>query len=476
MPRINASLSQSSGGASGAKTPAVIGGTPGDAATPFQTVLRTVQKQTDGRQASDRQAAPALTQKPPDQKESRESTEQATAPSTQPQGAADKSQTPEPVQPRGTHSIRAQRDDQDGKAAAADAKAKPSSEQLTQAGPPPVDEKNSNQQRNSSGGKNDPKPAKPAAPKDAAAFTALPAVAAQPPAQSPVSTVVTPESTGAAASRPASRQGGRAGLAAAKNPAEIRSAGKVSGAASSTATSAQSHRNEPAAPVANNRAVANDRAVATDPAVAIDPAVAAAAQAALAQTASAAVSPALAANDSAAPIAASPPVAPAHAALSAAAALAPTSPEAAFAATNHPPIVMGVHGQLLPDGGTMNIRLAPPELGDLQVSVQVTAGAVAASFQTSNDQATRLLSHSLGQLKSALENAGVSVARLQVSQMPPTTSRQDANANGGGKGNPSRDDQTQPDGQAGARDQQRRELLRRMWKKVSGGDDLDLVA
>jgi flagellar hook-length control protein FliK len=149
------------------------------------------------------------------------------------------------------------------------------------------------------------------------------------------------------------------------------------------------------------------------------------------------------------------------------------TPQAAFAAANHPPIVLGMRGQLLPDGGTMQIRLAPPELGDLQVSVQVSNGSVAASFQTSNDQATRLLSHSLGDLKSALEAAGVTVEKLQVSQTSPSTSRQGADSQSGRQKNS--DDQPQPDGQAPARDQQRREMLRRMWRRV-GGEPLDLVA
>jgi flagellar hook-length control protein FliK len=150
------------------------------------------------------------------------------------------------------------------------------------------------------------------------------------------------------------------------------------------------------------------------------------------------------------------------------------APEAAFVASNHPPIVMGIHGQLMPDGGNMSIRLAPPELGDLQINVQVSSGSVAASFQTSNDQATRLLSHSLGQLKTSLEAAGVNVERLQVSQMPRESAKQETNSNN--NGNQSQQEKTQADSEAGARDQQRREMLRRMWQKVSGKDDIDLVA
>ena len=66
----------------------------------------------------------------------------------------------------------------------------------------------------------------------------------------------------------------------------------------------------------------------------------------------------------------------------------------------------------------MHIRLDPPELGALQVSVQMKDGVMTATFQTSNDDATKLLSHSLGQLKHALETQGVSVDKLHVTQGP----------------------------------------------------------
>ena len=64
------------------------------------------------------------------------------------------------------------------------------------------------------------------------------------------------------------------------------------------------------------------------------------------------------------------------------------------------------------------IRLDPPELGALQVLVHMRDGAMTASFQTSSDDATKLLSHSLGQLKQVLESQGVSVDKLHVQQAP----------------------------------------------------------
>jgi flagellar hook-length control protein FliK len=152
----------------------------------------------------------------------------------------------------------------------------------------------------------------------------------------------------------------------------------------------------------------------------------------------------------------------------------PVAPEVQFAEDNHPGIVAGIRGQLLPSGGTMQIRLDPPELGPLAVTINIRNGAVEASFEASSDQAAKLLSHSLSALKTSLESQGVSVERLNVQHAPKGES-------GGNNGNNSDPQQNQPrdpqQEQAAQREQQRREMLRRMWRKLSGTEDpLDMVA
>jgi flagellar hook-length control protein FliK len=167
--------------------------------------------------------------------------------------------------------------------------------------------------------------------------------------------------------------------------------------------------------------------------------------------------------------------APTHLAQSAqfaapAAAPAP-SPEIEFAQANHDKIVSGVQSQLLPHGGAMQIRLDPPELGALKVMVEMRDGVMSATFQTSNEQATQLLSHSLNQLKHVLESQGVTVERLQVQQAPKSEQS-------------SSDERQQQQQQRDAnehhtaqQEQQRKEMLRRMWRKVSGaGDPIDYIA
>lgn len=152
----------------------------------------------------------------------------------------------------------------------------------------------------------------------------------------------------------------------------------------------------------------------------------------------------------------------------------PPASEARFVEANHDKIVSAVRGQLLPDGGQMRIRLDPPELGALWVRVHVQGGVMTASFETSSEQATRALSHSLSQLKHALEAGGVTVDKLQVAQAP---RGQEADLQG------QRDQQHQQPGSqdfrggSSQRDQQRQELIQKMWEKIAlGRERVDLKA
>jgi flagellar hook-length control protein FliK len=96
-------------------------------------------------------------------------------------------------------------------------------------------------------------------------------------------------------------------------------------------------------------------------------------------------------------------------------------------------------------------------------------GVMSASFETSTDQATKMLSHSLGQLKSALETQGVSVEKLHVQQSP-------RDQQSGSKSDEQKQEELQKDGQSSQREQQRREMLKRMWAKLGVGDPLDMGA
>src|SRR6185295_18950970 len=62
--------------------------------------------------------------------------------------------------------------------------------------------------------------------------------------------------------------------------------------------------------------------------------------------------------------------------------LPPAPPEAQFADANHDKIVTGVRTQMAAGGnGSMQIRLDPPELGALKVSIEMANGQMTATFQ-----------------------------------------------------------------------------------------------
>ena len=157
------------------------------------------------------------------------------------------------------------------------------------------------------------------------------------------------------------------------------------------------------------------------------------------------------------------------------AALPPVAPEVRFAEDNHANIVREMRGQLMPDGGTMRIRLDPPELGPLAVTVRLRNGVMEASFEASSDEAAKLLSHSLGTLRTSLESQGVHVERLQVQQAP--KDQQAGSQQEGGREQQRGQDRDFAQDHSARQEQQRREMLRRMWRKLSGTDDsLDMVA
>ena len=146
----------------------------------------------------------------------------------------------------------------------------------------------------------------------------------------------------------------------------------------------------------------------------------------------------------------------------------PPPTEAQFAEINHSKIVSEIQGRLLPNGGSMHIRLDPPELGAIHVHVEVRDGIMNASFETDNDQTVQLLSHSLGSLKTALEAQGMTIEKLHVHQSP----RQQQAA-----GERRQGDSDHAQDHAARQEQQRKEVMRRMWRKLmKGPDPLDLVA
>jgi flagellar hook-length control protein FliK len=93
-------------------------------------------------------------------------------------------------------------------------------------------------------------------------------------------------------------------------------------------------------------------------------------------------------------------------------------------------------------GGTVTLRLSPPELGSLRIDVRFVEGAVQARFQASNVTAGVMLNQNMAALRQALETQGLTVDQLHVhspASSPSTgaghagqhTTQQDAQQSGG---------------------------------------------
>jgi len=142
--------------------------------------------------------------------------------------------------------------------------------------------------------------------------------------------------------------------------------------------------------------------------------------------------------------------------------------ETRFAAANHARIASDVRGALSANGGRMELKLDPPELGALQVSLHLKDGVVTAAFQTQNPEAARLLSHTLTDLRASLEAHGVVVDKLHVQQAP-----RDEGA--GGQSNQGRNDAMSQQ-QDSRREQQRKEMVQRLWDQLAGNAPIDVRA
>ncbi len=77
-------------------------------------------------------------------------------------------------------------------------------------------------------------------------------------------------------------------------------------------------------------------------------------------------------------------------------------------------ILRGMSAMIHQNGGTMTMRLDPPELGSLRIQMTLNNGSVSASFSPGSDAARGLLEQHMGQLKTALESQGLLVDRLTI--------------------------------------------------------------
>lgn len=158
------------------------------------------------------------------------------------------------------------------------------------------------------------------------------------------------------------------------------------------------------------------------------------------------------------------------------------APEAQFASANHGRILTAVRGQLLPNGGQIAMRLDPPELGVLQIRLDIKDGVINASFQSDNARAADLLTQGMTRLKQSLESAGISVDRLTVQMSPPSERSSNDRSAGDQSSRDSSASRNSSDGSfAGTPDDPSRRQSQRdrafdaAWRAING-DPVDLLA
>ncbi len=77
-------------------------------------------------------------------------------------------------------------------------------------------------------------------------------------------------------------------------------------------------------------------------------------------------------------------------------------------------IVLGLHGKIDARNGKAEIRLDPPNLGTVRVSVNLDHGTLTAQFQSSSDVVRELLKSNMEKLKTVLQSQGITVDKLAV--------------------------------------------------------------
>ncbi|MEM8781669.1 MAG: flagellar hook-length control protein FliK [Planctomycetota bacterium] len=86
-------------------------------------------------------------------------------------------------------------------------------------------------------------------------------------------------------------------------------------------------------------------------------------------------------------------------------------------ALNEARLARGLRSALNQQGGSVTLRLTPPEMGTVRIQMQLQGTQVTAQFHAETDAAQRLLTQQLGQLRTALEGQGLTVDRIGVQSM-----------------------------------------------------------
>lgn len=100
-------------------------------------------------------------------------------------------------------------------------------------------------------------------------------------------------------------------------------------------------------------------------------------------------------------------------------------------------VVRGMQGALNQQGGSVTLRMTPPELGTVRIELALMQGVVSARFHAETESVRQLLTEQLAQLRSGLERQGLNVERLTVqTQQPQPTAFGQQQQQGGAEQSP----------------------------------------
>jgi len=77
-------------------------------------------------------------------------------------------------------------------------------------------------------------------------------------------------------------------------------------------------------------------------------------------------------------------------------------------------VELTIQAQTQAGGGTVRIKLTPPELGEVRVQLSQTDAGIVARVVASHPEAAQTLQQSAGDLRRALEGSGISLAQLDI--------------------------------------------------------------
>ena len=94
-------------------------------------------------------------------------------------------------------------------------------------------------------------------------------------------------------------------------------------------------------------------------------------------------------------------------------------------------LARGLGAAMNQKGGSLTLRLTPPELGTVRIELQMRGGSLAASFHAESEPARAMLLQQMSHLRRALESQGLSVERLSVQTLgEPSGGRAGSDAGG----------------------------------------------